>query len=100
MAIVKATYETVYDDYNGGDRVPCLVDDEAMEVIEFFPATACRWDDPAMCTEEWICFEDGREFEAIKFDEYNDAVHFGYEDDYDRDNIVLFDSDALEAAMP
>ena len=95
MTIENAKYGTIYEDYENGDCVPCLVDTDKMEVVKFMPAEECRWDDHVMCIEEWIYFDDGRSFEAIKFDEYNDAVLEGFDDEYDRANIVLFDADAL-----
>ena len=101
MAIINGIYYACYEDYEGGDEVPCKVDDEEMEVVSFDKAVKCRWfeDTDVMCTEEWVKLADGREFEAIKFDEYNDAVLDGFDDEYDRDNIVLFDADAVAEAM-
>lgn len=101
MAIINGTYYACYEDYEGGDEVPCKVDDEKMEVVSFGKATKCRWyeDVDVMCTEEWVKLDDGRDFEAIKFDEYNDAVLDGFDDDYERENIVLFDADKLAESM-
>lgn len=99
MTIENALYIATYEDYEGTDRVPCKVDTDKMEVVEFFPAEACRWDGHAMCIEEEISLTGGRTFDAIKFDEYADAVANGYEDQYgDRNTFVLFDADALYAA--
>ena len=98
--LVNANYYANYDDYNGCDDVPCVVDLDKMEVVSFGPANACRWYEDAvlMCVEENIQLETGEMFEAIKFDEYNDAVDGGYDDDYDRENIILFDADDLADA--
>ena len=101
MTIMNAIYYANYEDYEGYDEVPCLVDTDTMEVVSFGKATSSRWYDGsvAMCVEESIQLADGRDFDAIKYDEYNDAVSEGYADEYDRDNIVLFDADKLADSM-
>jgi hypothetical protein len=101
MSIMNAIYYANYEDYEGYDEVPCIVDTDTMEVLSFGTATASRWYDGsvAMCIDESVRLSDGRSFAAIKYDEYNDAICEGFADEYNRNEIVLFDADQLEDAM-
>ena len=105
MAVVSATYYATYEDYEGGDEVPCKVDTNTWTVVSFSDAVSCRWYEEAliMCVEETIQLFDGTEAEAMQFDEYNDRVEYDgdveVEQDHKAGRIILFDNDLLEAAM-
>lgn len=98
MTLIKAEYVNVYNDWNDDDNdtIPCLVDTEKMEVVEFYPAIRVKQEE-ALLMEEYIYFEDGREFMAMKFEEYEDSVDFG--DAEPRDQVVLFSEDARGDAL-
>ena len=105
MAIIDATYYGSYEDYEGGDEVPCQVDTDTWTVKSFGDAVASRWYDgvPVMCIETDIQLEDGRVAEAMHFDEYTDRVEYDGDietrDAHERGEIILYDADLLAAAM-